>query len=78
MNDTDKPSLPDQLRLAAGIEKDEIVVCRACGYCGDIDSYLPAFSMYNDCRCPKCRSTDNLHNDRYNAELQKAFRKESV
>lgn len=49
------------------------IECRACGYTGDIDTYLPSLSPTTDCLCPKCGSTNNLHNDEYAANLYKAW-----
>ena len=52
----------------------EDVSCRSCGYVGDVNTYQPAFSIHNDCRCPKCHSTDNEHNDRYQESLAAAWK----
>ena len=51
------------------------VVCRSCGYAGDINTYQPSFSIHNDCRCPKCYSTDNEHNDHYQEMLTVAWKR---
>lgn len=48
----------------------ETVLCRSCGYEGTIDTFEPCFSVYNDCRCPKCGSTNNQHNSDYQAQLR--------
>ena len=45
------------------------VRCRGCGFTGEIGDFLPAFSLYNDCRCPKCRTTDVTHNDEYRSAI---------
>lgn len=47
----------------------EVVVCRACGYQGRIDTYLPCLTVNNDCKCPKCGSTNNQHNTEYQKTL---------
>lgn len=49
------------------------IVCRACGYAGGIETYEPCMSVYNDCRCPKCGSTNNQHNADYKARLYDAM-----
>jgi Zn finger protein HypA/HybF involved in hydrogenase expression len=41
------------------------VLCKACRYIGDIETYEPAMSVYQDIRCPKCHSTSNDHNLAY-------------
>ena len=51
------------------------IICRSCGYIGDINTYQPSFSIHNDCRCPKCYSTDNDHNDRFQESLVAAWKK---
>lgn len=65
-----------QMKLPLGDDTKEVVavVCRSCGYSGAIDTYLPSASMYSDCRCPKCGSTNNDHNSGYATELCKALR----
>lgn len=51
----------------------KIVTCQSCGYNGDIITYLPSMSATADCKCPKCGSTNNHHNDEYADALQKAW-----
>lgn len=53
---------------------NEQVTCRSCGYVGEIGSYAPCFSIYNDIRCPKCGSTSNQHNSDYQDRLSEAMR----
>lgn len=55
-------------------EHTENIVCNGCGYTGTIETYEPCMSVYNDCRCPKCGSTDNEHNAEYKRDLFKAMR----
>lgn len=54
-------------------ENEKKVLCESCGYFGDIDTYEPSMSIYSDCRCPKCYSTNNQHNSEYQKMLNKAF-----
>lgn len=49
------------------------ILCRSCGYAGEINTYRPSLSPYADCKCPQCGSTNNQHNDDYNARLRKAW-----
>lgn len=55
--------------------KSKIVVCQACGYSGALDTYKASLSVYSDCRCPKCGSTNNQHNREYFDMIQAAFAK---
>jgi hypothetical protein len=53
---------------------DNEILCNACGYSGTIDTYDPCLtSMWNDCRCPKCGSTSNKHNEDYQKDVRKAI-----
>jgi len=56
-------------------ETPKQVTCRSCGYTGLIDTYHPCLSVYADCRCPECGSTNNQHNSDYNETLQRAWAK---
>lgn len=49
------------------------VTCNSCGFSGPIDLYEPCFSSMQDCRCPKCGSTNNAHNDECMSQLTKAW-----
>lgn len=54
--------------------RSSAVLCRSCGYEGNIETYDPCISPYNDCRCPKCGSTNNQHNDDYQENLYAAMK----
>ena len=54
------------------LEPDPIV-CGMCGYSGPIETFDVATSMYNDVKCPKCGSTKNAHNSKYQEELLKGM-----
>lgn len=45
------------------------IVCKTCGYMGSLDSYVPAYTLYSHCRCPKCYSTNNAYNDQYRMNM---------
>jgi len=49
------------------------VICRKCGYKGDVHSYHPCIG-YNDIRCPECGSTHNEHNSIYLSRMLSAAR----
>src|SRR5690606_19014436 len=34
------------------------ILCRSCGYAGEINTYRPSLSPYADCKCPQCGSTN--------------------
>lgn len=51
------------------------VTCLSCGYSGLINTYDACMSIYADCRCPNCGSTDNQHNCDYLSNLQTAWKK---
>jgi hypothetical protein len=54
---------------------NDTITCNSCGYSGNINFYLPCFSsVYADCRCPKCGSTNNDYNDAFAAVISKAFK----
>ncbi len=65
------PSKPPATEGCA--ETGSLVICNACHYSGSIDTFLPSMSINSDCRCPKCKSTDNNHNDEYRKHLRKAW-----
>jgi len=46
-----------------------MVTCLRCGYEGEEETFDVCFSVYNDLRCPKCRSTNNKHNAEYQDAL---------
>lgn len=56
-------------------KKADDLLCNACGYSAPINTYEPTMSIYTDCRCPSCGSTDNEHNAAYAENLQKAWKK---
>jgi len=56
-------------------KQEQDIVCNSCGYSGLINTYDPCLSVYNDCRCPKCGSTDNEHNDKYRKDIFDAINK---
>lgn len=49
------------------------VTCNACGFSADISQWEPSLSMYADCRCPQCKSTNNEHNRDHAAAIRKAW-----
>lgn len=50
------------------------IECRACNHVGPIDEFPPCESIYQDIRCPKCGSTNNEHNSKYQKELFASMR----
>lgn len=57
----------------SGLSKDE-VTCRSCGFVACVSEYVPSFSVYNEIRCPKCGSTNNEHNTKYQLRLSEAMK----
>jgi len=55
-------------------KKPDPIVCKACGYTGNIETYAPSMGIYSDIRCPKCGSTSNDHNSNYLKELNDAMK----
>ncbi len=64
------------LQNAGTADATGTVICRACSYIGDIDSYRPSGSVYNDIVCPVCGSTNNDHNSVYIERLTAKMRGE--
>ena len=63
LNGTKEYSHSDQVLERLALLEEECK-CDACGYEGQLKTYLPC-EGYNDIRCPKCRSTNNQHNREY-------------
>lgn len=53
-------------------------ICIACSYVGDIETFPPAMSVYQDIRCPKCGSTNNEHNSEYQMRLMQRMKKSTI
>lgn len=54
-------------------KESEGLICRTCGYTGAIETFEPSMSVYSDCRCPKCGSTNNEHNSNYLRDISAAM-----
>jgi predicted Zn-ribbon and HTH transcriptional regulator len=69
-------------RIQQAIEaRDELLMstpvkCLACGYNDKLGTYKPCLGV-NDCRCPKCGSTNNRYNSLQMTKLSQNMKEKS-
>ena len=66
--------MSDEKKLVKDLSNTKVVICKSCGYEGQIITFPVAMSVYKDISCPRCGSTNNVHNNEYQKNLLAAMK----